>query len=282
MSKAYTKFAEFFSSKKDEVIIAKIDADEHRDIGNHFKIKGFPTLLWFPKGHPDSPEPYEGSRDFDSLSFFVKKKLASGSSTGEVSDPLTILDNKNFDSIALDEAKSVLVDFYAPWCGHCKKLAPTFEKLAKVFEDEKDVTIAKYDASNDREIIKRFGIKGFPTIIFFPAGKDSEHLEFAEANRSLKSLVQFVNQHAGTNKSPEEIKTHASNEVAAFDEIIETYIEALKAGYLLMTDKIRSVFGTLNKNIINVVNKFTKPAEEGAASNQDPAAEKHTSIKDEL
>lgn len=53
-----------------------------------------------------------------------------------------------FDSLAMDPAKHVLVEFYAPWCGHCKSLAPVYSKLGKVFEAESRVVVAKVRAGD--------------------------------------------------------------------------------------------------------------------------------------
>lgn len=50
---------------------------------------------------------------------------------------------ETFDSLAMDPTKHALVEFYAPWCGHCKSLAPVYEKLGKVFEAESNVIVAK-------------------------------------------------------------------------------------------------------------------------------------------
>lgn len=49
----------------------------------------------------------------------------------------------HFDSVAMDPTKHVFVEFYAPWCGHCRSLAPVYEKLGKVFEAESSVIVTK-------------------------------------------------------------------------------------------------------------------------------------------
>lgn len=56
------------------------------------------------------------------------------------------LTSQTFDSIALDPKKNVLVEFFAPWCGHCKKLTPVYEKLGGAFAAEESVVIAKVTA----------------------------------------------------------------------------------------------------------------------------------------
>ncbi|KAE9278728.1 hypothetical protein PF001_g25032 [Phytophthora fragariae] len=79
-----------------------------------------------------------------------------------------------------------LVDFYAPWCGHCKKLAPVYEKVADELKGE--VNVAKVDVTANSELGKRFGIRGFPTLLHFSHGKS---YKFA-GKRTLEDLAAFA------------------------------------------------------------------------------------------
>jgi protein disulfide-isomerase A1 len=52
-----------------------------------------------------------------------------------------------FEAIVMDSSKDVLVKYYAPWCGHCKSLAPVWEELGQHYADNSDLVIAKFDAT---------------------------------------------------------------------------------------------------------------------------------------
>lgn len=103
---------------------------------------------------------------------------------------------KNFDDVVLKSGKPTLVEFFAPWCGHCKTLAPVYEDLAGVFAHAKDkVQIAKVDADAQRDLGKRFGVQGFPTLKFFD-GKSDKPIEYT-SGRDIQSLSDFITEKTG-------------------------------------------------------------------------------------
>jgi len=109
------------------------------------------------------------------------------------SSVLDLLPN-NFDSIVLKSGKPALVEFFAPWCGHCKTLAPIYEQLAEVFPSSK-VSIAKVDADEHKSLGKRFGVQGFPTLKWFDGKSDTP--EDYKGGRDLESLKKFVEEKTG-------------------------------------------------------------------------------------
>jgi len=108
-------------------------------------------------------------------------------------EAVKILVGKNFDEIVKDKSKDVFVEFYAPWCGHCKKLAPIWDELGELFEDQKNIVIAKMDATANAAP-EGLDIKGFPTLIFFPA--DNKEGVTYNGERDLDSLIKFVKEKA--------------------------------------------------------------------------------------
>jgi len=123
---------------------------------------------------------------------FLDGKLKPHLLTQEVPEdwdakPVKVLVGKNFDEVARDKTKDVLVEFYAPWCGHCKQLAPIWDKLGEEFKDSKDVVIAKMDSTaNEVEGVK---IQSFPTIKFFP--KEGDVVDY-NGGRQLEDFVKFM------------------------------------------------------------------------------------------
>lgn len=102
----------------------------------------------------------------------------------------------NFDDVVLKSGKPTLVEFFAPWCGHCKTLAPIYEDLAFNFEHAKDkVQIAKVDADAQRDLGKRFGVQGFPTLKWFD-GKSDTPSDYKKG-RDIDALSDFVTEKTG-------------------------------------------------------------------------------------
>lgn len=95
--------------------------------------------------------------------------------------------------------------FPAPWCGHCQKLAPTFEELARALEHETTINIAKLDCTEFRPICKDFDVKGYPTLLWFENGKKVDKYS---GPRSLDDLKAYVEQRSsgedGSDEKPAE------------------------------------------------------------------------------
>ena len=97
----------------------------------------------------------------------------------------------NFDSIVMDPSKNVFVKFYAPWCGHCVRMAPAWEALSeKVAED---VVIAELDGSQHGPLAQKFGVRGFPTLKYFTKG--NKNGVAYQGARDIPAFEAFIAKH---------------------------------------------------------------------------------------
>ena len=108
--------------------------------------------------------------------------------------PVKIVVGDNFKEVVEDPNKDVLIEFYAPWCGHCKALEPIYTSLAKKFKKNDKLVIAKIDAT-ENEFPSHYQVSGFPTIYLVPAGETPSPVLF-EGERKLKKMVKFLKKHA--------------------------------------------------------------------------------------
>jgi protein disulfide-isomerase A6 len=211
-------------AKEGGVVIAKVDADANRDLGTRFGVTGFPTIKFFPKGGDASkPKDFSGGRDLDSLVQYLNTESGARGRVAKAATKVTVLEPSNFDTITADKNKVVLVEFYAPWCGHCKSLAPDWEKLAVAFQNEPNVVIAKVDADAHRDLGTKNGVTGFPTLKFFGKGVSGEPVTY-EGGRDLAALVTAVNDRAGTQRDNEGLFKPLVGRISELDELAEYFM----------------------------------------------------------
>jgi len=107
------------------------------------------------------------------------------------SDVLELEDATITDAIANNE--HIFIEFYAPWCGHCKKLSPDYELVAAFFKGEGKVVIAKIDASTHTVAAGTYGIKGFPTLKLYSNGVAKDY----EGERTSLAMIQWIKKKTG-------------------------------------------------------------------------------------
>ncbi|XP_055625105.1 protein disulfide-isomerase A3 [Toxorhynchites rutilus septentrionalis] len=107
--------------------------------------------------------------------------------------PVKIAVGKNFEDVVTNNGVDTLIEFYAPWCGHCKKLTPVYEELATKLKDE-EVAIVKMDATAN-DVPPTYDVRGFPTLFWLPKnGKNSP--KRYEGGREVDDFIKYIAQHA--------------------------------------------------------------------------------------
>ncbi|DAB29991.1 MAG TPA: thioredoxin TrxC [Sulfurimonas sp. UBA12504] len=101
------------------------------------------------------------------------------------------LTNANFDEVVINSDIPVIVDFWAPWCGPCRMMAPNFEKVAKKFALK--TLFVKVNTENEQNLGSRFGIRSIPTLIIFKNAKEVQRISGALDETSLSRLVEQFN-----------------------------------------------------------------------------------------
>lgn len=123
----------------------------------------------------------------------LKPTLKSQEIPEKQDKPVYTIVGKSFEDVVINSDKDVLVKFYAPWCGHCKALAPEYEKVAKELAGNKNLLIAEIDATENE--VEQVHITGFPTIKFWPAGKKDKPIDY-NGERKSEDFIKFLKEKA--------------------------------------------------------------------------------------
>ncbi len=200
------------------VKVVAVDATVASSLAQKYGVQGYPTLKMFGLDKKN-PTNYDGERKADAIvtncmkaaNSLVKDRKAgkksaptsaptskpapknsepeSGSKRKpDVSDVIT-LTAENFDDLVLGSTDHWLVEFYAPWCGHCKNLAPEWEEAAHKLAGS--VKLGALDATAHQSLGQKYGIKGFPTIKLFAAGKKGPPVDYQGA-RDAPAIVEYA------------------------------------------------------------------------------------------
>jgi thioredoxin 1 len=98
--------------------------------------------------------------------------------------------DQNFEKEVLQSSSPVLVDFWAPWCGPCRKMAPTVDELASDYEGR--ATVAKMNVDDNPDVPSRYAIRGIPTLLLF---KDGQLAETIVGLQPKEAIVATIERH---------------------------------------------------------------------------------------
>lgn len=215
------------SALKGIVKVGAVNADDHQSIGGQYGVRGFPTIKIFGT-NKRSPIEFEGQRTAQGIADAalaaakakVSEKLTgrsssggsnSGSNRSGSSDVIELTDS-NFDKLVLQSEDVWLVEFFAPWCGHCKNLAPEWAKAASELKGK--VKLGALDATVHQSKAQEYGVRGYPTIKFFASGKKSsgDAVDF-DGGRTANDIVQWALEKYGDSIPTPEVYELTSEDV---------------------------------------------------------------------
>jgi len=209
-------FKKAATALKGVVKVGAVDADVHGALGSQFGVRGFPTIKVFG-GNKQKPDDYNGKRDAkgmvdaglkaaqDLVNARIGGKSGGGGGGGGGGDKEVVtLTDANFDKLVVDSDDIWLVEFYAPWCGHCKNLAPHWAEAASRLKGK--VKLGALDATENQAKAQEYGVRGYPTIKFFGAGgKRAGSAEEYDGGRTADDIVRWGEDKAVKNLPAPEI-----------------------------------------------------------------------------
>lgn len=214
---------------KGVIKVGSVNADEYKELGGQYGVRGFPTIKIFG-ANKRSPSDYNGQRTASAIAEAAlaeaKKKVqaafggggSGGGGSSKSGGDVIELTEDNFDKLVLNSDDIWLVEFFAPWCGHCKNLEPEWAKAAKELKGK--VKLGALDATAHQSKAAEYNVRGYPTIKFFPAGskRPSDAQEY-DGGRTASDIISWASdKHTENVPAPELIEI--TNE-ASFDTACE-------------------------------------------------------------
>jgi len=195
---------EVATENKGKMLFVTINTDEedHKRILEFFAIKDeeLPTFRAIKLGEDMAKfKPENDAIEPANVKSFVAEFLEGKLKQHLMSDDIPedwdkegvkVLVGKNFHDVAMNAEKDVLVEFYAPWCGHCKQLTPIWDSLGEKYKDHASIVIAKMDSTtNELDEVK---VQGFPTIKLFKKGTN-EIVDY-NGDRTEEGFTKFLEE----------------------------------------------------------------------------------------
>ncbi|GFO31601.1 protein disulfide-isomerase [Plakobranchus ocellatus] len=234
----YAAAAEELAKNDPPVVLGKVDATVHAELAQRFEVSGYPTLRFFRDGKDFE---YDGPRNKDGIIQYMKERAAPDWEPEP--DAVITLTKDDFDEVVENE-KLMLVEFYAPWCGHCKRLAPLYEKAAKQLKKEDPpILLAKVDATQESELATKYQITGYPTLKVFRDGRASDYKGERGSEYDIVSfMLGQVGDGAKEIKTLKELRDFFDDSDITIVGFFDSKEDAKVAPYKLESDDYRDAF----------------------------------------
>ncbi|EZG49484.1 disulfide isomerase [Gregarina niphandrodes] len=179
-----------------------LDTDVHKQHAEHMlgltEIPGLAIIYEEAKFHHPDPanlNQKEISKFIEKVKSGKVKRFLKSEPIPETNDgPVKVVVGQQFSEIVLQKDTDVFLEIYAPWCGHCKKLAPAYEEFANKIKANKHVMVAKFDGTANEPDVSGFEYKGFPTLFYVKAG--SKEPIIYDGERTVEGLIAFTKKNA--------------------------------------------------------------------------------------
>lgn len=126
----------------------------------------------------------------DKIEAFVKSEPIPEDNNG----PVVVAVGKNFDDVVTNADKDSLIEFYAPWCGHCKKLTPIYDEVGEKLKEESGVQLVKMDATAN-DVPPQFEVRGFPTLFWLPKNDKKNPVKY-DGGREADDFMKYIAKQA--------------------------------------------------------------------------------------
>ncbi len=180
------------------LLVAKVDADTEKGIRERFHVQALPAIVLTKQGKQEATlGPQSNANELDAWLYYLTEggdrpataQPRTTPTTAQASQsngkPITLTDS-NFDQITEGETP-VLVDFWAPWCGPCRMVAPAVEEVAKTFQGR--AIIGKLNVDENPRTAQRYQIMGIPALYIFKSGKVVEQMVGVQPAATLQQRL---------------------------------------------------------------------------------------------
>ncbi|PIA47457.1 hypothetical protein AQUCO_01400244v1 [Aquilegia coerulea] len=156
----------------------------------------------------DSQKYLKPNLEPDHIATWLKEYMDGNVKPYKKSEPIPEVNNEPVKVVVADSLQEIVFnsgknEFYAPWCGHCQKLAPILEEVAVSFQSDEDVVIAKIDATANDIPQDAFEVKGYPTMYFKPASGDVVQYD---GGRTKEDIIEFIQKSRGNTVKEDTVK----------------------------------------------------------------------------